>query len=627
MKETYGPPRVPVSRQSVRSAPPRTTQSLLLLLVLRLETRLYRLLGMLLLLLVVPLSIWVPTVTAVPESSKPPMYRHRRQLTTPRFPNCNVSEYYQNLPSSIQDHPAAWTRTLVTQLLSTTQQRILPYTDSTLEDVWDALQDLDAGPLVANVTDNTNNTVISSGVQLIYSNRTIPVFPRGIPSTWNREHLWPASLGVRDYPRNNNPLRVDDYPYTDVFHLRPADWNVNSARSNKYYGNCGCCQLATDVGFCQSPATEEAAADTATNNHVWTPPENRRGEIARSLLFLQLRYPELVLTDCPVTDTDMAYRSQLLQWHLQYPVSDHERRRNDRICQYWQGNRNILIDYPSQDVAVALFGEPQEPLASGVYNCSSGDPNPPSPVPDNNNTDSNPCGTLEPGDVMVVAMSSDDPDAIVMVALEALPQGLILYVTDNAWTGSAFATNEGVIRLRVTETIEKGAVFGLGPKFGDTDLLYGNDWETVSGNFALSASGDNVMLYCLLDGEDENDPSRIHHLSAFSYAGEWKEEDLPSYDTGTSALPDAIPSFGETALFHMDNYVYAGPDTGSKYDIQVRISRSSSWQGSNSASHNLNPIRRFNVDGTFTSNASDLSPANGLLITLLGFSAVVMSVW
>src|SRR5210317_922866 len=113
MKETYGPPcRVSVSRQSLRSAPPRTTQSLLLLLV----ARLYIILGMLLLLLVVPLSIWVPTVTAVPEtstvSSKPPMYRHRRQLTTPRFPNCNVSEYYQNLPSSIQDHPAAWTRTL-----------------------------------------------------------------------------------------------------------------------------------------------------------------------------------------------------------------------------------------------------------------------------------------------------------------------------------------------------------------------------------------------------------------------------------------------------------------------------------------------------------------------------------
>jgi hypothetical protein len=49
---------------------------------------------------------------------------------------------------------------------------------------------------------------------------------------------------------------------------------------------------------------------------------------------------------------------------------------------------------------------------------------------------------------MITAFNSDNPDAVAIVALNEIAAGATLFMTDNAWTGSAFRTNEGTLKVR-----------------------------------------------------------------------------------------------------------------------------------------------------------------------------------
>ena len=47
-------------------------------------------------------------------------------------------------------------------------------------------------------------------------------------------------------------------------------------------------------------------------------------------------------------------QSVLLQWHAQDPPDTFEKRRNQRIYERWQGNRNPFVDHP--EWAGAIWG-------------------------------------------------------------------------------------------------------------------------------------------------------------------------------------------------------------------------------------------------------------------------------
>ena len=93
-----------------------------------------------------------------------------------------------------------------------------------------------------------------------------------------------------------------------------------------------------------------------------------RGDIARAQFYLDVRYeggshggtgasePDLVLTDNQAliaasqtgSNESLAYMGELsvlLQWHVEDPVDEFERRRNDVVYSY-QGNRNPFVDHP-----------------------------------------------------------------------------------------------------------------------------------------------------------------------------------------------------------------------------------------------------------------------------------------
>jgi len=484
------------------------------------------------------------------------------------FSDCDVESYYSSTDISSKSELAS--------LVKSTHRRSLPYTNSNSDDVWKALMDLDVAE-----TDSTK-------VHLIYADIDVPASLFGEPDGgWNREHVWPKSRGVE--------TNGDDF--TDIHHLKPSDWNVNSARGNKYFSAC------RDSSECVVPATGDAAGDTAADDDVWLPPVSARGIAARAILYMELRYDgtrsnelDLTLTDCPDDDADdrseMAYLSQILEWHEAYPPTSAEVLRNDKACERWQGNRNPFVDHP--ELVKQFYGEPTGDCSAGPVPTSApgggapttsapnapisapGGGTPTTSAPNSPGADTPTSGSCEgmfPGAVMIIGVNSDNPDVVSMVSLTRLVAGTKLYITDNAWTGASFRSNEGTMMMTVQDDgIAAGEVFSF-------DQDSSSSWQDVGGSFALSASGDTVLLYC------ETEDFEIVHISALSFSGDWMRSDLSesAYGSDGSALPGVLSDVAVT-LSHADNYRYEGTTSGTPSELQQAIAAPSNWEGSNDES-------------------------------------------
>ncbi|RWR91445.1 extracellular ribonuclease-like protein [Cinnamomum micranthum f. kanehirae] len=176
------------------------------------------------------------------------------------------------------------------------------------KEVWDALKILDAA--------DVDNPEASSDVVEIYSLRAVSKKLAGKPEGMEQQNFLA----------------------------------VNSSRGNKYYGECS--SHSTD---CLKPANREAASDTETDRKRWAPPLQVRGDIARSLMYMAVRYgfyqpgggPHLQLSNSPsIEKGEMGLLSALLKWNELDPPSRAEKLRNDRICKLYQHNRNPFIDHP-----------------------------------------------------------------------------------------------------------------------------------------------------------------------------------------------------------------------------------------------------------------------------------------
>ena len=115
----------------------------------------------------------------------------------------------------------------------------------------------------------------------IYSRKRLPrAWDNGV--TWNREHIFPQSY----MSQPNDEAGAD---YSDLHALFPEIPNVNSARGNSYFGRCLPSQAAVH-GVCTSPAHPLAAPDTAKSALMFLPPVAVRGDIARAVFYMALRY-------------------------------------------------------------------------------------------------------------------------------------------------------------------------------------------------------------------------------------------------------------------------------------------------------------------------------------------------
>jgi len=226
---------------------------------------------------------------------------------------------------------------------------IIPYT-ANWTDAWDALKALDQDP--ANPVN----------VRLIYSNGSVPAWDTAgdgntsfTENSWEREHLWPRSFGVGN----------DGADTSDLFNLRPVRGSVNSSRSNRYYDQADPFH-PTDPARTPPNCLECLYDYYNGQGGIWTPRPEEKGDLARAMFYMAVRYDgrdantvDLELSDEP-NDTAgiFAFLSTLLQWHLEDPVSEAERRRNDLIYTRYQGNRNPFVDRP--ELVAQVFGQLSE---------------------------------------------------------------------------------------------------------------------------------------------------------------------------------------------------------------------------------------------------------------------------
>lgn len=229
---------------------------------------------------------------------------------------------------------------LVTKIAATHVQYLF------YEQIWEASKITDLNPennqevlLIYGYENGTDADITNDRTRGINSNG-------GSSGQWNREHVYSQSLGT--------PPLSDTGPGSDAHHLRPADAQTNSARNNRKF-------------------TDGSGNSGIQNNGGWYPGDEWKGDVARMIMYMYLRYP----SRCLITNIGIGNNSNtpddmidlFLEWNAEDPVSDFERQRNtyheNTINEHAQGNRNPFIDNPI--LATRIWGGPRAEDIWGIF--------------------------------------------------------------------------------------------------------------------------------------------------------------------------------------------------------------------------------------------------------------------
>lgn len=180
-------------------------------------------------------------------------------------------------------------------------------------------------------------------VTCVYSGENYTYTPpmAWIPTTtFSREHTWCHSW-MPSYP-SESPNE-----YADQHHLFPVNQNsANAVRSNHPLG-----EVVTVI----SSYLEGKYGYDVNGHNVYEPRNAHKGDAARALLYMSLRYDglngynwtfdNLNNVKLPALNEDPQDVAVLLAWHQNDPPDSYEIARNDYI-QSIQQNRNPFIDHP-----------------------------------------------------------------------------------------------------------------------------------------------------------------------------------------------------------------------------------------------------------------------------------------
>jgi len=238
--------------------------------------------------------------------------------------SAQIPSYYNNVNLNVSGQSLK--NTLANKISSQTSS--VSYTPG----VWNGLRQTDLDPnnsanviLVYGYNDNDGNSS---------TDRTRSKYDNGGGSKdWNREHIFPKSLGTPSFGNSG--------PGTDLHHIRPSDINRNASRGNRKFA-------------------DGAGNSKITSQGYWYPGDEFKGDVARMVMYMYLRYntrcqPKNVGIGSTVAN-DSRMIDLFLEWNAEDPVSPLELQRNNAV-ENIQGNRNPFIDNPA--FATQIWGGQQ----------------------------------------------------------------------------------------------------------------------------------------------------------------------------------------------------------------------------------------------------------------------------
>ena len=180
-----------------------------------------------------------------------------------------------------------------------------------------------------------------------------------------------------------------------------------------------------------------------------------------------------------------------------------------------------------------------------------------------------------------------------------------LFVTDKAWNGTDFVTDEGTLEVccRLEDTfncacesihspflhasrrvlqysipaggVSADRVFAYGVQFPDDK----GTWEIVDDStFDLQTTApDNILIYCL----NADDKPNFLHALVYSNDG-FKEAGAATYNVSETSMPESLTlKDGALALPFAPNYLYEGVREGDRTELVAAFSDPANYKGSN----------------------------------------------
>ena len=229
---------------------------------------------------------------------------------------------------------------------------------------------------------------IYSDCEFIYEkDRTSNTTQTGECKGYNREHAMCQSwFGTASLAGKEMSSSKKNSPGSDIFHIYPTAYGMNSRRGNRPYGEVLTAANVSgngtkygtpvqNISITNSVAGAYVEGSITLSINVLEPADEYKGDIARSYFGTMVKWAGewtfnknengRVIFDATI-DADTHYAPEnnygltpyglalLLKWHRQDPVSQKEVDRNNAI-QLTQGNRNPFIDYPY--LAEYIWGE------------------------------------------------------------------------------------------------------------------------------------------------------------------------------------------------------------------------------------------------------------------------------
>ncbi|RZS93459.1 endonuclease [Aquimarina brevivitae] len=341
--------------------------------------------------------------------------------------------------------------------VTNTHTNFLTYTPG----VWEASRITDEDP------NNSNNVILlygwedGSDADVTNDRSRSKTMNGGNVGDWNREHTYPRSLG--------NPNLGSEGPGADAHHLRPTDVQRNGDRGNKAFadgsGNSG---------------------TTAQGN--WYPGDEWKGDVARMMMFMYIRYGDRCLPSVVGVGSNAATPDDMidlfLEWNAEDPVSLIEDNRNnyhDSNDTYAQGNRNPFIDNPY--LATLIWGGPNAEDRWGIFNTDTEAPT----VPDNLVVSNETTSSLD-------LSWSASTDNIAVTAYDIYVNGALNTSTNTTNTTVSGLTPNTTYALAVLAKDQAGNSSDLSQAVNGTTLPNNNNDE-ICGSETFSNLGTSASSY------------------------------------------------------------------------------------------------------------------------------------